>query len=600
MDHTAFKQIIDPILPASPGVYRFIGEDQDILYVGKAKNLRNRVSSYFNKSNQHSARIRLLVKKATNIQFTVVESEHDALLLENSFIKKYQPRYNINLKDDKSYPYIVIKNERFPRLYLTRNKVDDGSEYLGPFTSVARVRTILEFLRSLYPIRTCSYNLSEENIQSGKFRVCLEYHLGNCLGPCEGLQSEESYQHSIDQIRNILRGKATVVIQGLKQQMLEHADRFEFEEAEALKKKIHNLESYQSRSTVVSPKVDEVDVIDFVEANKRAFVTYFKVVEGTIIQTHAAQLKKQLDESKADLLNYAILFMRDKFQSTSHEVIVPFEPDYTFPDITITVPQRGDKKKLLDLARKNALEYKNRILTKVDKHRMKTSRSERVLKQLQHDFRMTELPTHIECFDNSNIQGTTPVASAVVFKDAKPSKKEYRHFNIKTVQGPNDFASMEEIVYRRYRRLLEEEAPLPQLILIDGGKGQLNAALKSLVRLGIESKVTLAAIAKRLEEIYFPHDPVPLHIHKASESLKLLQQIRNEAHRFAITFHRSKRQKGSLKTELTQINGIGKTSAEALLKKFRSVKKVKQAGLDELSEIIGLKRAKLIKTHFKK
>ncbi len=598
MTQETFKEKIAPILPEEAGVYRFIDSEGKVLYVGKAKNLRKRVTSYFVKSHQQSGRIRLLVKKADNILFTVVDSEHDALLLENSFIKKHQPRYNVMLKDDKTYPYIVIKNERFPRLFLTRKKIDDGSTYLGPFTSVSRVKLILDFVRSIYPIRTCNYVLSEENIEQGKFKVCLEYHIGNCLGPCEGKQSEVSYNANIDQIKQILKGKATFVLKGLKEEMQQLADNFEFEAAEAVKKKIQHLEKYQSRSSVVHATIDDVEVFGLEMVEDKAFVNYFKVVNGSIIQTQAFQLKRQLEETPQELLSYAILSMRDRFKSQSRELIVPFAPEYELADATVTVPQRGDKKKLLDLATKNALEYKNRVLTKVDKHKMKQKRSDRVLRQLMEDFRMNQMPYHIECFDNSNLQGSNPVASTVVFKDAKPSKKDYRHYNVKTVEGPDDYASMEEIVYRRYKRLLDEEEPLPQLILIDGGKGQLNAALSSLEKLGIASKVTLASIAKRLEEIYFPHDPVPLHISKKSESLKLLQQLRNEAHRFAITFHRQKRSKSALQTELTDIKGIGEKTIRALLVQFKSVKKIREAGYDTLKEAIGHQKAKLIHDYF--
>lgn len=593
-----FKEKISPILPEEAGVYRFIDAEGQVLYVGKAKNLRSRVASYFVKNHQQSARIRLLVRKAENILFTVVDSEHDALLLENSLIKKFQPKYNVMLKDDKTYPYIVIKNERFPRLFLTRKKIDDGSEYLGPFTSVSRVKLILDFLRSIYPIRTCNYVLSEANLQQNKFKVCLEYHIGNCLGPCEGLQTETSYNANIEQIKHILKGKATFVINGLKEEMQQLAENFAFEEAEAVKKKVQHLEKYQSRSSVVHPNIDDVEVFGLDVVNDRAFVNYFKVISGSIIQAQAFQLKKQLDETPQELLSYAILSMRDRFKSQSKELIVPFAPGYEMADTTLTIPLRGDKKKLLDLATKNALEYKNRVLTKVDKHALKHKRSDRVIRQLMEDFRMNQMPYHIECFDNSNLQGAHPVASTVVFKDAKPAKKEYRHYNVKSVVGANDFASMEEIVYRRYKRLLEEDQPLPQLILIDGGKGQLNAALHSLQKLGLESKVTLASIAKRLEEIYFPHDPVPLHISKKSESLKLLQQLRNEAHRFAITFHRQKRSKAALQTELTDIKGIGEKTIQALLTQFKSVRKIREVGYEQLTTAIGPQKAKLITDYF--
>lgn len=598
MTAEAFKEKISPVLPEDAGVYRFVDASGEVLYVGKAKNLRNRVTSYFVKNQQQPGRIRLLIKKADNILFTVVDSEHDALLLENSLIKKYQPKYNVMLKDDKTYPYIVIKNERFPRLFLTRRKIEDGSTYLGPFTSVSRVKLILDFVRSIYPLRTCNYVLSPENIAHGKFKVCLEYHLGNCKAPCIGKQQETIYNQHIEQIKQILKGKATFVINGLKEEMEELAAQFAFEEAEAIKKKIQHLEKYQSRSAIVQPNIDDVEVFGLVTVEEKAFANYFKVVNGSIIHTQAFQLKKQLDESPEELLNFAILTMRDRFKSEAKEIIVPFAPAHTLSNATLTVPQRGDKKKLLDLATKNALEYKNRVLTKVDKHKLNQHRSDRVIRQLKEDFRMNQMPYHIECFDNSNLQGTNPVASTVVFKNGKPAKKDYRHYNVKTVEGPNDFASMEEIVFRRYKRLLEENQPLPQLILIDGGKGQLNAALNSLKQLGIDHKVTLASIAKRLEEIYFPYDPVPLHISKKSESLKLLQQLRNEAHRFAITFHRQKRSKAALHTELTDIKGIGDKTIQALLTQFKSTKKIQEAGFDQLATIVGQQKAELITDYF--
>lgn len=597
MDIKTFKEKISPVLPDAPGVYRFVDEEDQVLYVGKAKNLRNRVSSYFVKGQQ-PGRIRLLVKKAANILFTVVDSEQDALLLENSLIKKHQPRYNVMLKDDKTYPYIVIKNERFPRLFLTRKKINDGSTYLGPFTSVGRVKMILEFLRQLYPIRTCRLHLSEDNIRQKKFKVCLEYHLGNCLGPCEGLQSEEDYQENIDHIRQILRGKATFVIKAMKEKMEQYAEALAFEEAAAMKKKIAHLKDFQSRSSVVSPTIDNVAVYGMVMLERKAFVNYFKVINGSIIQTQAFQLKAQMEETPEELLRYAILTMEDRFGTSGEELIVPFSPDMPEDVRTITLPQRGDKKKLLDLATKNAIEYKNRVLTRVDKHKMKQKRSDRVIRQLMEDFRMKEMPYHIECFDNSNLQGSHPVASAVVFKDAKPSKQDYRHYNVKTVTGPDDFASMKEIIYRRYKRLLEEKQPLPQLILIDGGKGQLNAALESLQQLGLDGKITLASIAKRLEEIYFPHDPVPLHISKKSESLKLLQQLRNEAHRFAISFHRQKRSKSALHSELTDIQGIGEKTLSLLLRTFKSLKKIREADEEDLAAVIGRDKAARIKNYF--
>jgi excinuclease ABC subunit C len=598
MEPVYFRENIFPTLPENPGVYEYHDADGKILYVGKAKNLRNRISSYFNQGHSHSARIKLLVKKINKLRFTIVDSEHDALLLENSLIKKFQPKYNVMLKDDKTYPLICIKNERFPKVFLTRNKINDGSEYLGPFTSVNRVRLILDFLRMVYPIRTCTYNLSQKNIEQKKIKVCLEYHIGNCLGPCEGLQSEDDYNDSINQIRNIIKGKATIVIKHFKEKMLEHADKFEFESAELYKKKINLLKKYESTSTIVNPKLDNIDVFGIVTVEDKGFITYFKVINGTIIQTHTLQLKYKLDENQSDLLSYAIVALREKYNSKSKEIILPFEPDFKINDVEITIPKKGDKKKLLDLAIQNSTNYKNRILTKLENRNIKRNRYKLILQQIKDDFRMKELPVHIECFDNSNFQGDQPVASMVVFRNAAPSNKDYRHYNIKTVVGPDDFASMGEVVFRRYQRLLDENQNLPQLILIDGGKGQLNAALKSLRKLGIQNRLTIASIAKKLEEIYFPNDPIPLHINKKSPSLKLLQQIRNEAHRFAISFHRNKRIKNTLKTELVDINGIGPKTTNLLLKEFKSIKKIAETDESELAHIIGKQKAKIIYSYY--
>ncbi len=593
-----FREQIFPILPESPGIYKFIDEDGQVLYVGKAKNLKNRVASYFNNYENHPARLKILLNKASNIEFTVVESEHDALLLENNLIKELQPRYNVIAKDDKSFPFIVIKNERFPRVYFTRRKINDGSEYLGPFTSVAAVKDIFEYLKSMYPIRTCNYHLSEENISKGKFRACLEYHIGNCLGPCIAKQDENAYNENINQIRQILKGHTSSVEKKIKTEMGAYASNYEFEKAEILKKRLLFLKRFTSHSAIVSPTISNIDVFYLEMVDDQAFVSYFNVINGSIIKTAAMRLKGKMNESPSDLLLFAILNLRSKHRSTANEIIVPFEPEFHPAGITFTVPQRGDKKKLLDLAYKNALEQKNRILTRLDKHKTRSRGAIRILEQLKSDFRMSRLPHHIECFDNSNFQGSSPVASTVVFLNGKPARKEYRHYNIKTVVGANDFASMEEVVYRRYRRLLEEKKPLPDLILIDGGKGQLNAAMNSLVSLGIEKDVTVAAIAKRLEEIYFPGDPIPLHINKQSPSLKLIQQVRNEAHRFAISFHRSKRDSKVLQTELTDIKGIGEKTAIDLLKEFRSIRKISELDLDELSEKVGPSKAKIIYNYF--
>ena len=596
MELEHFRQQIGPYLSTNAGVYKFIGDENKILYVGKAKNIKNRVSSYFNNLNQTSSRLKLLVKKAVKIEYTVVETEHDALLLENSLIKKHQPKYNIQLKDSKTYPFIKITNERFPKIYLTRNRENDGSEYLGPYTSVNKVRTILEFIKNLYPVRTCNYNLSEANIKKGNFKICLEYHLGNCMGPCEGFQSEDEYNKNIEQVKDILKGKSNQVIQHIKEKINEYAENYEFEQAENYKKKLLILENFQAKSTIVNPTIHNVDVFSVVDAYENVFISYLKVINGTIIQTHAVHIKNRSEETIEEILEYTVFDLRQKFNSNSTEIILPISIDYPEENTTITVPQRGDKKKLMDLAYKNALQYKDQILTRLDKHKAKTSQ-ERVMLQLKNDFNLANLPEHIECFDNSNIQGSFPVASLVVFKEAKPSKKDYRHFNIKTVEGPNDFASMEEVVFRRYKRLIEENQPLPQLILIDGGKGQLSSAMASIDKLGIKNKVTVAAIAKKLEEIYFPGDPIPLHINKRSEGLRLLQQIRNEAHRFAITFHRNKRSK-SINTGLLNIKGVGSKTAEKLLKEFKSIKKIKTASTQELEEVVGKHAANLVKIHF--
>lgn len=597
MNYKDYQSLL-PVLPNLPGVYKFIDSEDKLIYVGKAKNLRKRVSSYFNRSNS-TGKTEVMVNTAVRLEFTIVNSEQDALLLENSLIKNFQPRYNVNLKDGKSYPYICIKKERFPRVFLTRKFIRDGSEYYGPYTSVKKVETILEYIRGLFPLRNCNLNLSEKNIANNKFKVCLEYHLGNCKGPCEGFQSEEDYNHSIQQIRNILKGDLKTVIDTLKSSMDEYADLLQFEQAETIRKKIDLLREYQSHSTVVNPKINNVDVFAFTDGVKTAFVNYMKLVNGSVIQTKTIELHKKIEEQKEDLLSLAVNQLRTEFNSQSDEIIVPFNISAPEEKIKVTVPSKGDKRKLLELAEKNVTYYQLNLATYRSEKPLTSS--ERILKQLQDDFRMKELPSHIECFDNSNFQGSYPVASMVVFKNAKPSKKDYRHFNIKTVEGPNDFASMEEIIYRRYRKFgvekIDEEEnkeTLPQLIIIDGGKGQLSSAVKSLEKLGLVGKVTVAGIAKRLEEIYFPDDSLPLYINKKSESLKLIQRIRDEAHRFAITFHRKKREKGTLKSGLTAIHGIGNTTSEKLLRHFHSVEKIRAATKDEIIEVVGRKKAKII------
>lgn len=587
MSPDAFKAI-QSTFPTEPGVYKFVDENDKLIYVGKAKNLRNRVSSYF-KENHDNFKTRMVAKKAARIDFTIVKTEADALLLENLLIKENQPRYNIQLRDDKTYPHICIKKERFPRVFLTRTLTDDGSEYLGPYTSVKRVRFLIRLLQNIFPLRTCNLNLSQKKIDEGKYKVCLEYHIGNCLGPCENRQSEESYNENITHIRSILKGHISPVMQALKRQMQEYAEKFEFEKAHQVKSRIESLENYQSKSTIVSPAIDNVDVFSIIDFDKSAFVNYLKVVNGGIIQTKTIELRKKLNESLEELLVFAVTALRTEFSSNSSEMIVPFEISLPDGNLQITIPQRGDKKKLLELSTANAAYYRNTRASEKGK-----PKRDNVLQILQKEFRLTSLPVHIECFDNSNFQGSNPVAALVVFKKGKPSKKDYRHFNIKTVVGPDDFASMEEIVYRRYSGLLKDNAPLPQLTIIDGGKGQLSAARSALAKLRLEGKIPVAGIAKRLEEIYFPDDPLPLHIDKRSPALKLIQRIRDETHRFAITFHKKKRDDATLKTSLTQIEGIGRKTSELLLKTFKSEKKIRQASLDEIAKVVGKAKAEKV------
>ena len=593
-----YKKIADT-LPKQPGVYRFVGEDGTFLYIGKAKNLKNRLSSYFGERRDRAYRTRVMVKNADHIEFTIVETEADALLLENTLIKKFQPRYNVMLKDGKSYSYLCIKKERFPKVFITRRVIRDGSTYFGPYTSKARLKVILELIKNLFPLRTCNYQLSQKNIDAGKFKVCLEYHIKNCLGACEGKETEEAYNAKIQQIKNMLRGNFGAVIQHFKNEMQQHAEHLEFEKAQQIKEKLSAFEDYQHKSTVVSATIRDVDVFTIATDEKEAYVNYIKVVNGAIIHAHTQELVKNLDdEAEEDLLAYTIPILRERFNSIAEELILPYEVELAEADLKQTIPQRGDKKKLQELSEKNVkyylLQKKKEAASKV---RKQTS-SERILRTLQHDLQMSKLPLHIECFDNSNMQGSFPVSSCVVFKNAKPSKKDYRHFHIKTVEGPNDFASMEEVVYRRYRRLLQEGEDLPQLVIIDGGKGQLSASMESIKRLGIENQMTVIGIAKRLEEIFFPDDSIPLFINKKSESLKLIQQARNEAHRFAITFHRNQRSKDFTSTELTSIPGIGDKKAQQLLAHFGSVKKVKEALITEIAEIIGLSAAEKVKNYF--
>lgn len=584
-------------IPHRPGVYQYWDAEGELIYIGKAKDLKNRVSSYFVKTNQLNGKTRVLVRKINRITFTIVDTEIDAWLLENSLIKKHQPRYNVMLKDDKTYPWIVIKNEPFPRVFPTRKYVKDGSKYFGPYASVGMMHAIMDTIRELYPLRTCNLALTPENIASGKFRVCLEYQIGNCKGPCEGYQTEEDYERSLKDIRDILNGKIGVVIRRLKDQLDTAVAELNFEYAHHLKTKLDLLNRYQSKSTVVNSSITNVDVFSIASDRNHAFVNYLKVMNGVIIQTQTVELKKRLDESEAELLSLAISEIRGRFNSTSKEIIVPFTLDVDTEALRFTVPKQGEKKKLLELSLKNALYFKKERLNQYEKLNPEL-KTERILTQMQRDLRMNALPRHIECFDNSNFQGKYPVSAVVVFKDAKPSKKDYRHFNVKTVEGPNDFATMEEAVHRRYRRLLDEGQTLPQLIIIDGGKGQLSSALKSLKLLGIDKQVTVIGIAKRLEELYYPGDQYPMYLDKKSETLKVIQHLRDEAHRFGITFHRKQRSRNTFQTELEHIPGIGKASAERLLKTFKSVKKIREASSDELLQVLNRKQIQALQTYF--
>lgn len=578
-------------LPSSPGVYQFFDEEDKILYVGKAKNLKKRVSSYFNKNHEYG-KTRILVKKIKNIRHIVVSTESDALLLENNLIKKYRPRYNVLLKDDKSYPWICIKKERFPRIFTTRRMINDGSEYFGPYTSMYTIKTLLDLIKNIYPIRTCNYDLSEAKIKAGKYKVCLEYHLGNCLGPCEGLQSSVEYDKQVNEVRDILKGNFKSSLHSFKNKMRLLADEMRFEEAQQFKDKIEVLENYQSKTTIVNPKINNVDVFSIITDDAFAYVNFLQLSHGSIIRSHTMEIKKKLEEKDGDLLQLAIFELRQRFNSESKEVYLPFKV-VVEPHIKVTIPKLGDKRKILDLSIRNAKYFRQERFNQI-KIMDPERHTKRIMAQMKKDLRLSEEPRHIECFDNSNIQGSNPVAACVVFKNGKPSKKEYRHYNIKTVEGPDDFASMEEVVFRRYKRLLNEEQPLPQLIVIDGGKGQLSSALKSLDLLGLRGKIAIVGIAKRLEEIYFPGDSIPLYLDKKSESLKILQQLRNEAHRFGITFHRNKRSKAAINSVLEGIDGVGEKTARDLLKKFKSVKRIREASLEDISTVVGNAKAKKI------
>ncbi|MCK6610242.1 MAG: excinuclease ABC subunit UvrC [Bacteroidia bacterium] len=584
-------------LPNSPGVYKYFDSEGTLIYIGKAKNLKKRVSSYFSKQHYENRKTAVLVSRIADIQFTLVETEMDALLLENALIKQFQPKFNINLKDDKTYPFICLKHERFPRLFPTRNVVKDGSEYFGPYASVGMMHTILDLIRALYPIRNCNLVLSESNIRSLKFKPCLELDIGNCLAPCVARQSEEDYVENIRQVRNILKGNLSEVKTHLKKAMAEAAELLRFEEAARYKKRIDMLENYQSKSTIVNGIPQDLDVFSVVSDEKFAFINYLKVSSGMIIQTQTFELKKKMEESDEELLTLAIAEVRETYKSTSRELIVPIQPDLEDDKLTITIPKAGEKKKLLDLSLKNALYYKKEKLSQYEKLNPEF-KTERLLNQLKSDLRLNELPVHMECFDNSNFQGTNAVSACVVFRDGKPSKKDYRIFNVKTVVGPNDFATMEEVIFRRYKRLKEENQPLPQLIVIDGGKGQLSSAIESLKKLDLYGKVAVIGIAKRLEELYYPEDELPLYLDKKSETLRVIQQMRDEAHRFGITHHRKKRSRNTFVSELEQIDGIGEQSVQLLLKSFRSVGAIKQKSLEELSEVLGNSRAEKVYAYF--
>jgi len=598
MDNAEIREYIKG-LPNKPGIYQYWDDEGEIIYIGKAKNLRNRVSSYFVNEQQLHPKTRVLVRKIRNITFTIVDTEIDAWLLENSLIKKYQPRYNVMLKDDKTYPWIVIKNEPFPRIFPTRKVIRDGSKYYGPYASGAMMHAIMETIRELFPLRTCNLALTQENIQKGKFKICLEYQIGNCNGPCEGFETEEEYEKKLSDIRDILEGKISGVIRRIKSQMEEAAARMDYEEAHKLKLKIDLLDRYQSKSTVVSASISNLDVFNIASEGNYAFVNFLKVVNGMVIQTQTIELKKRLDESEAELLALAIPEIRERFNSNSTEIVVPFKLDISSDRLKFTVPKAGEKKKLLELSQKNVAYFKKERLEQYEKLNPEV-RTERLLQKMQQDLRLKVQPRHIECFDNSNFQGQYPVSAIVVFRDGKPSKKEYRHFNVKTVEGPNDFATMEEAVFRRYRRLLDEEQTLPQLVVIDGGKGQLSAALKSLRKLGIENQLTVIGIAKRLEEIYYPNDPYPLYLDKKSETLRVIQHLRDEAHRFGITFHRKQRSRKTFRTELDQIPGIGPVTATKLLNRFRSVKKIREAEDSALLELLNSKQLASIRHYFEK
>lgn len=584
-------------IPNKPGCYQYFDDKGTIIYVGKAKDLKKRVSSYFTKTHHDSAKTRILVSKIRDIKYIVVETEEDTLLLENNLIKEYQPRYNVLLKDDKTYASIVIKNEYYPRIFQTRNIVKDGSQYFGPYTNIASIKAMLETIHKIYPIRTCNLNLAPENIQTGKYKLCLEYHIKRCLGPCVGLQDLEDYNKNIENIRQILRGNVNIVSKALYDEMQKLAEEYRFEEAQKVKEKYQLIENFKQKSTVVSSIMYNIDVFGLDEDESSAYINYLSVHNGSIIRAYTFEYKKRMEENKEKLLGYGILEMKNRFQGLSREIVVPFIPDVKLTNIEYTIPQRGDKLKLLNLSNQNVKQYKLDKLKRIETLNPE-QRSIRIVKGIQKDLHLKDLPIHIECFDNSNIQGTNPVSACVVFKMAKPSKKDYRHFIVKTVEGPDDFSTMREIVYRRYHRLLEENEPLPQLIVIDGGKGQLSSACESLKELDLYGKIAIVGIAKRLEEIYYPEDSIPLYLDKNSDTLKVIQHMRDEAHRFGITFHRNRRSKGQTKSELDGVKGIGQETKKALLKHFKSIKRVKEANIEEIEKIIGKHKAQILTKYF--
>ncbi|GAA4159967.1 excinuclease ABC subunit UvrC [Chryseobacterium ginsenosidimutans] len=583
-------------LPSEPGVYRYYDKNEHLLYVGKAKNLKKRVLSYFNK-NLPGYRTRIMVGKIQRLETTIVNSEYDALLLENNLIKEHQPFYNVMLKDDKTYPWICIKNEDFPRIFLTRTKIKDGSEYYGPYAKVRPAKILLDTIKHIYKLRTCNLNLAPNKIEDGKYKVCLEYHIKNCEGPCEGLESKEDYDEKIDAIRGIIKGDFRKAKEYLVNQMMKYAESLQFEQAQFIKERLDALEDYQAKNTVVNPSIDDVDVFGMTSDETAAYVNFFKIRNGNIIQSFTTEIKKILEESDEDILEEALIEIRQKFDSNSKEVLLPFHLSVEIPNVKLIVPKVGDKKRIVELSEKNAKEYRLEKLKQVqiidpERH------SNRIMAEMKKLLRMPVEPRHIEGFDNSNIQGTNPVSACVVFKDGKPSKADYRIFHPKTVEGPNDFATMEEVIYRRYKRILDEGEALPQLILIDGGKGQLSSAVKSLKLLGLYGKITIVGIAKRLEEIFFPEDPIPLYLDKKSETLKILQRVRDEAHRFGVKHHRTRRTNSTIKSELEEIPGVGEKTIELLLSKLKSVKRIKESNLETLEEILGKSKAKVIYDFF--